>query len=79
MENSGTPGLITQSGLRAQGWTLARVRDELGQPDLTAPDPRHPEGARMRMWSRRGVAKAERGDPHETYHRTAAPVDLTGT
>ena len=68
---------ITQAGLKAREWTLGQVRDKLGQPDYLAPTPAHVAGAPMRLWAVWRVGKAERGDPHEAYHRSAAPVALS--
>ena len=53
---------ITQSTLKSRGWTQAMIRDVLGDPDRTAPNPHYSKGAPMKLWLLEDVEAAERSD-----------------
>ncbi len=50
---------LSLRGLRERGWTGAMVRDFLGEPDLTRPNPRYRTGAPMKLYLTERVAVAE--------------------
>ena len=51
---------ITQSTLRARGWTMAMIRDVLGTPDREVPNPRYARaGAPMKLYYLERVIAAE--------------------
>ncbi len=43
-------GYLTMSGLRERGWTDAMIRDYLGDPDATRPNPRYWSAAPMKLY-----------------------------
>ena len=56
-EASGHPGVapasgthLTMAGLRERGWTDAMVREYLGEPDATRPNPRYWRAAPMKLY-----------------------------
>lgn len=45
--------------LRERGWTESMIRDLLGDPDLTVPNPHYRSGGEMRLWRLQRVEAAE--------------------
>ncbi len=52
-------GYLTMSGLRERGWTDAMIRDYLGDPDATRPNPRYWSAAPMKLYLADRAATAE--------------------
>lgn len=52
-------GYLTMSGLRERGWTDAMIRDYLGDPDATRPNPRYWSAAPMKLYLADRTATAE--------------------
>lgn len=50
---------LSMRGLRERGWTDAMVRDFLGEPDTTRPNPRYRTGAPMKLYLAERAAVAE--------------------
>ena len=50
---------VSLRGLRERGWTDAMVRDFLGAPDTTRPNPRYRTGAPMKFYLAERAAEAE--------------------
>jgi hypothetical protein len=50
---------LSLRGLRERGWTDAMVRDFLGEPDATRPNPRYRTGAPMKLYLAERAAVAE--------------------
>lgn len=50
---------IGSAKLRERGWTEAMIRDLLGAPDLTVPNPYYRSSAEMRLWRVQRVEAAE--------------------
>jgi hypothetical protein len=48
------------TGLTARGWTHAMIRDFLGRPDTSEPNPRFPNAAPTPLFSRTRIEAAER-------------------
>jgi hypothetical protein len=59
-------GYLAISGLRERGWTDAMVREYLGEPDTTRPNPRYWGAAPMKLYL------AERAEAAETSPGWAA-------
>ena len=45
-----TETYLTMAGLRERGWTDAMVREYLGEPDATRPNPRFRTAAPMKLY-----------------------------
>jgi hypothetical protein len=41
---------LTVAGLRERGWTVAMIREYLGEPDTTRPNPRYWRAAPMKLY-----------------------------
>jgi hypothetical protein len=54
-----TETYLTMAGLRERGWTDAMVRDYLGEPDATRPNPRFRTAAPMKLYL---TQRAETGE-----------------
>jgi hypothetical protein len=52
---------LTTAGLRERGWTDAMVREHLGEPDTTRPNPRYASAAPMKLYLTGRVEAAEAG------------------
>lgn len=52
---------LTMAGLRERGWTDAMVRDYLGEPDATRPNPRYRSAAPMKLYLAQRAEAAEAG------------------
>jgi hypothetical protein len=54
---------LTMGGLRERGWTDAMIREYLGEPDATRPNPRYGSAAPMKLYlaERAEAAEARRG------------------
>lgn len=50
---------LTMGGLRERGWTDAMIRDYLGGPDTTRPNPRYAGAARMKLYLAERAEAAE--------------------
>lgn len=65
------------TGLTARGWTAAMIRDFLGRPDTTAPNPCFPNAAPTLLFARTRIDAAERTSKFrkrrdQAAHRSAA-------
>jgi hypothetical protein len=58
-----TETFLTMPGLRERGWTDAMIREYLGEPDATQPNPRYASAAPMKLYraERAEVAEASPG------------------
>jgi hypothetical protein len=63
-------GYLTMSGLRERGWTDAMIREYLGDPDATRPNPRYWSAAPMKLYL------AERAEAAEASPEWAARKTL---
>ena len=45
-----TGTLLTMAGLRERGWSDVMIRDYLGEPDATRPNPRYRSAAPMKLY-----------------------------
>jgi hypothetical protein len=50
---------LTTAGLRERGWTDAMIRDYLGKPDATRPNPRYASAAPMKLYLAERAEAAE--------------------
>jgi hypothetical protein len=50
---------LTMAGLRERGWTDAMIRDYLGEPDTTRPNPRYRTAAPMKLYLAERAETAE--------------------
>jgi hypothetical protein len=50
---------LTMADLRERGWTDAMIRDHLGEPDATRPNPRYRSGAPMKLYQPARAESAE--------------------
>jgi hypothetical protein len=53
------PAYLTAVSLRERGWTPAMIRDLLGEPDETRPNPVYRSAAPVRLWDEDRVTGAE--------------------
>lgn len=54
-----TEPYLTMAGLRERGWTDAMIREYLGEPDATRPNPRYSRAAPMKLYLTERVEAAE--------------------
>ena len=54
-----TETYLTMAGLRERGWTEAMIRDYLGEPDATRPNPRYRSAAPMKLYLTERAEAAE--------------------
>ena len=63
---------ITLSSLKQRGWTVAMIRDVLGDPDAEVPNPRYSQAAPMKLYYLRRVEAAE---TTEQYRQACQKAD----
>lgn len=62
---------ITKSGLKKRGWTDAGIRDFLGEPDRTAPNPKYRYAAPMKIWHLHKVNQIEETDEWKEWRKAS--------
>jgi hypothetical protein len=58
-QRGGAEVLLTVAGLRERGWTDAMIREYLGEPDATRPNPRYSSAAPMKLYLAERAEAAE--------------------
>jgi hypothetical protein len=68
-------GGISVAELTRRGWTRRLIQQLLGDPDSVVPNPHHPSGTDMRLYVRRRMEAAERGEvfQHESPDTAGHP------
>ncbi|MBV9689891.1 MAG: hypothetical protein JO202_09290 [Ktedonobacteraceae bacterium] len=68
-ETNETPKMLTLTDLKARGWTDALVKQFLGEPDATKPNPHYRKAAPMRLYA---LARVEQAESQEEWQQAKA-------
>lgn len=68
-ETNTAPKVLTLTDLHARGWTDALVKQFLGEPDATKPNPHYRKAAPMRLYA---LARVEQAESREEWQQAKA-------